>query len=345
MSYQILKADTHKYANIIAVSKSVPKRCVSNEDLVAKGIDTSHEWVVQRTGIHQRYIAEKEAKNSDYAINAGREALLESGLKADEIQAIIVATSTPDHKGFPSMACVVQEALCMKNAFAFDISAACSGFSYALSVASQLMLAPTVKNVLVLGADCLSELVHWEDRSTCVLFGDGAGAVILQASNRPGLICSLLGSDGAHADILSVKANPAVKRKGFDENDPIHQAFIHMDGRSVFKLAVEKVTESIQKLLEENNISNDKIKFVVLHQANQRIISQIQAKCGFTSQQVVSVVSQYGNMSAASIPIALADIKHQIQEGDLLLFAGFGAGFTWGVNLIQWTQNKGDKHE
>lgn len=338
MSFQILEPENNLYAQIIAVEKALPSRCIKNEDLVSKGIDTSHEWIVQRTGIHQRYIAESHENSSFFAIQAAEKALKASGLDASEIQAVVLATSTPDFKGFPSVACLVQSALNLKNAFAFDVSAACSGFSYAMTTANQFLMSSQINNVLVVAVDCLSEILNWEDRSTCVLFGDGAGAIVLQKSTTTGLLASLLGSDGNFVDVLSVKHNSDHKRVGFDEANPLNQAYIHMDGRAVFKLAVEKVAHSIDALLSQLNVSKSQLKKVVLHQANQRILNQIQSKCAFSEDQMVAVVSEYGNVSAASIPIALADIQSELCPGDLVLMAGFGAGFTWGVNLVEWTK-------
>ena len=335
--------NTKRHCQLVAIAKALPEQCVSNEELVKRGIDTSDEWIVQRTGIKQRYIAKEGQTSSVFATEAAGQALCQAGLTNEDIQLIIVATSTPDYSGFPSVACLVQKALKLKNAFAFDVSVACTGFSYALSIAEQYCVSGMVQHALVIAAECLSHIVDWSDRSTCVLFGDGAGAAVLRASDKPGLLASHLGSNGEHSDILSVVRKTDSARLPFYDSKQVSQERILMDGKQVFKLAVETISACIDQTLSNLGLNVSDIKKVVLHQANQRILSKVQERCGFNDEQMVCVVQDYGNTSAASIPIALADIQQQLLVGDKVLLAGFGSGFTWGVTVLCWSiENKGE---
>lgn len=315
---------------IIATGSYLPEKIVSNDDL-AKTVETSNEWIVERTGIKQRHIAALGEFTSDIATEAAKKALQLAKINAEEIDAIVLATTTPDLT-FPSTATIVQAKLGAKNAFAFDVQAVCSGFVYALNVANNFIKAGQAKNVLVIGADILSRIVDWQDRNTCVLFGDGAGAVILQAvldDGESGILGCSLYSDGSLTDILKTSGGAAFNQK---------IGVIEMAGREVYKHAVEKMTKSVFDLLSKCEKEIKDVDWLVPHQANARILSAVASRLGISEEKVVLTVAKHANTSAASIPLALdfAARQGQFKQGDLLVLEALGGGLTWGSALLKW---------
>lgn len=307
---------------ILGTGKSLPENILTNDDLIAKGVDTTDEWIQTRTGIQSRHIADEHTHTSDLAYRAAKDAITSSNIKKEEIDLIIVGTSTPDFKGFPSVACLVQHKLGLKNCPAFDVSAACTGFNYALTTALNYCKSGMAKHALVIGADCLSKITNWSDRSTCILFGDGAGAIILgPVSKNKGIIASSLYSNGKLANILKVEKDG-----------------IYMEGKSVFKTAIQYFVPAVEKALESVSLSKEQLDILIPHQANLRIIDQTRKKLGLNKNQVLINIQKYGNTSAASIPIALAEAHENnlLCDNHILALVGFGAGFTWGVNLLKW---------
>ena len=318
------------YSKIIGTGSYLPAKVLSNHDL-EKIVDTSHDWIVSRSGIHERHIAADNELTSDLALHASRNAIEAAGIAADEIDLVIVATTSPDQL-FPSTACILQDKLGIKNRGpAFDIQAVCGGFVYALNTADMYIKGGQAKTVLVVGAEVLSRMLDWNDRTTCVLFGDGAGAVVLRASEQPGVVTSKLHADGRHRDMLKAEGNV---RNGKVDGDP----FIKMDGKSVFKFAVKVLSEVVEEILEEQSLSGSDIDWLVPHQANIRIIEATSRKLGLGMDKVVVTVENHGNTSAASIPLALdtAVRDGRIQAGQNILIEAVGGGFTWGAVLIKW---------
>jgi 3-oxoacyl-[acyl-carrier-protein] synthase-3 len=324
------------YSKIIGTGSFLPPKCVTNHELVKqlaeKGIETSDEWIVSRSGISARHYAAPEVKSSDLAVEASLRALEMAGLEANEIDLIIVATSTGDHYGgFPSTACVVQRKLGITNlCAAFDVQAVCSGFAYAVSVADSFIKAGTHKNVLVIGAEVFSRIVNFEDRTTCVLFGDGAGAVVFTASNEPGILATKLHADGSHADILCV---PGSLSGGAVEGS----AFLYMDGQAVFKLAVTVLDKVANEVLTLAKMNASEVDWLIPHQANIRIMQGTARKLGLSMEKMIVTVDQQGNTSAASIPLALDKGMRdgRIKPGHNVLMEGVGGGFTWGAILAR----------
>lgn len=322
--------------SITGVGSYVPDRILSNADL-EKLVETSDEWITSRTGIKERRIAAEGEATSDMATAAARKALERAGVSAAELDLIIVATITPDMP-FPSTACLVQHRLGATRAAAFDIEAACSGFVYALDIGSHFVASHTYNTVLVIGAEKMSSVVDWTDRNTCVLFGDGAGAAVLQ--NRPaahGLLTTCLGSDGAKAGLLEVRgggsACPATAKS---VSEGMH--FLRMDGKETFKNAVNAMVTAATEALERCGLNITQIRCIIPHQANQRILSAVAERLGAGPDQVFSNVDRYGNTSAASVAIALDEAvgAGRINRGDLVLLVVFGAGLTWGAAVIEW---------
>lgn len=322
--------------SITGVGSYVPDRILSNADL-EKLVETSDEWITTRTGIKERRIAAEGETTSDMATAAARKALERAGVSAADLDLIIVATITPDMP-FPSTACLVQHRLGATRAAAFDIEAACSGFVYALDIGSHFVASHTYNTVLVIGAEKMSSVVDWKDRNTCVLFGDGAGAAVLQ--NRPaahGLLTTCLGSDGAKAGLLEVRgggsACPATLKS---VSEGMH--FLRMDGKETFKNAVNAMVTAATEALERCGLTITQIRCVIPHQANQRILSAVAERLGAGPDQVFSNVDRYGNTSAASVAIALDEAVEagRIHRGDLVLLVVFGAGLTWGAAVIEW---------
>lgn len=305
----------------------LPKKILTNYDL-EKIVETSHDWIVQRTGIHQRHIAEENEKTSDMAIAAAREALENANLKPEDIDGVIVATATAD-RAFPSVGVAVQNALSIQNGPAFDVAAACSGFVYALSTGDALIKAGQVKRLLIIGAEKFSSLLDWDDRRTCVLFGDGAGAIVLEAhegqgtNDDQGLLTSHLHANGQYQDMLYVDAE---------------SGFINMDGQEVFKFAVNSMSKIVSDTLESVGLEASDIDWLIPHQANVRILEATARKLKMPSEKVVITVNKHGNTSAASIPLALytAISENRLKRGELLLFEALGGGFTWGAALMRY---------
>ncbi|HLU00902.1 MAG TPA: beta-ketoacyl-ACP synthase III [Burkholderiaceae bacterium] len=321
------------YAKIIGSGGYLPPRVVSNDELAAelatRQIETSDTWITERTGIRQRHIAEPGVTTSQLATEAARRALDDAGVNAEELDLIILATSTPDYI-FPSTACLVQAKLGNKGAAAFDVQAVCSGFVYALATADAFIRAGRAKTALVIGAEVFSGILDWNDRSTCVLFGDGAGAVVLRAAEEPGILDAQLNADGSQMKILHAAGNVV---GGQVTGDP----FLRMDGQAVFKMAVTSLANSAQSVCERAGVALDEIDWFVPHQANVRIINFLGRKLGLAEEKVVVTVDKHANTSAASVPLALDAARRdgRIQPGQLVLMQGVGGGFTWGSVLAR----------
>jgi 3-oxoacyl-[acyl-carrier-protein] synthase III len=318
------------YSKITGTGSYLPKKCLTNHDM-EKLVDTSDEWIVARTGIKQRYIAADDQSASDLAYEASLQAIKAAGIKAEDIDLIIVATSTPDMI-FPSTAALLQNKLGIKNnGAAFDVQAVCSGFVYALATADKFIRSGDHKCALVIGAEIFSRILDWTDRGTCVLFGDGAGAVIVQASDQPGILSTHLHADGSYHDILCV---PGTLNRGLPTGDPL----LKMDGGAVFKFAVKVLEDVVLEAVAANNMTTADIDWLIPHQANTRIIKATGKKLGLAEDKVVITVDQHGNTSAASIPLALdvAVRDGRIQRGDHVMLEGVGGGFTWGSVFLQW---------
>jgi 3-oxoacyl-[acyl-carrier-protein] synthase-3 len=307
------------YSRIIGTGSYLPANTVTNFDL-EKTVDTTHDWIFSRSGISERHVAADGEMSSDLACQASLKAIEAAGIAADEIDLIIVATTSPDMP-FPSTACILQDKLGIRNGSpAFDVQAVCGGFVYALNTADLYIRGGQAKTALVVGAEVLSRMLDWNDRTTCVLFGDGAGAVVLRASEEPGIIGAKLHADGRHREML--KADPKIS----------------MDGQSVFKFAVKVLSDVVEELLEEQKLAGTDIDWLVPHQANIRIIEATARKLGLSMDKVVQTVALHGNTSAASIPLALdtAVRAGNIKSGQNILIEAVGGGFTWGAILIKW---------
>lgn len=318
------------YARITGTGSYLPPLALSNDDLVARGVDTSDEWIVERTGIRIRHIADDEQKTSDLALEASLRALASAGTTAEKIDLIILATSTPDYI-FPSTACLLQSKLGIRGAAAFDVQAVCSGFAYALTMAEKFIRSGSHRCALVVGAEVFSRILDWSDRGTCVLFGDGAGAVILEASDEPGILASALHADGSQHGILEVPGNICGGKV-------VGEPFVKMDGPAVFKFAVKVLAEVAQEVIEQAGLSAAAIDWLIPHQANIRIIQSTAKKLGLPMEKVVTTVERHGNTSAASIPLALdlAVRDGRVKRGDVVMLEGVGGGFTWGAVLFKF---------
>lgn len=318
-----------KYSRIIGTGSYLPAKTLTNYDL-EKIVETSHDWIFSRSGIVERHMAAEGEMTSDLALHASRRAIEAAGISADEIDLIIVATTTPDHI-FPSTACVLQDKLGIKSAIAFDVQAVCSGFVYALNTADLYIRGGQARNVLVVGAEVLSRVLNWQDRTTCVLFGDGAGAVVMQQSDKPGILSAKLHADGSHRGMLSAEGSIG---NGKIQGEP----FIKMDGQAVFKFAVKVLSEVVEEVLADNKLTGADIDWMVPHQANTRIIEATAKKLGLGMDKVVVTVAHHGNTSAASIPLALdtAVRDGRIKVGQNVLMEAVGGGFTWGAVLVRW---------
>lgn len=322
-----------RYAKITGTGGYLPPRIVSNDELAAdmatRGIETSDAWIASRTGIRQRHIADPGVTTSTLATHAARAALDNAGLSAADIDLIIVATSTPDFI-FPSTACMVQANLGAAGGAAFDVQAVCSGFVYGLVTADAFIQAGRARHALVIGAEVFSGILDWNDRRTCVLFGDGAGAVVLSASDQPGILGAKLNADGSQMHILCAAGNVV---RGQVTGDP----FLRMDGQAVFKLAVQALTRSAHEVCDEAGVSIEQIDWVVPHQANVRILNFISRRLHIPEEKLVVTLDKHANTSAASVPLAL-DVAHRdgrIKAGELVLLQGVGGGFTWGSILVR----------
>jgi 3-oxoacyl-[acyl-carrier-protein] synthase-3 len=316
------------YTRIVGTGSFLPANVVTNDDL-ARRVDTSDEWIVTRTGIKQRHIADPEQTSSDLAVEASKAALAAAGVGADELDVIIVATSTPDFV-FPSTACLVQARLGTKGCAAFDVQAVCSGFVYALVLADSLIRAGQAGSALVIGSEVFSRILDWNDRSTCVLFGDGAGAVVLRADSRPGILGSMLHADGSQAEILAVPGNVS-------GGSIIGSPFLRMDGQAVFKIAVKVLDEVARETVARCGLSLDDIDWLIPHQANVRILEATAKRLKLPRERLIVTVDRHANTSAASVPLALdlAVRDGRIRPGHRVMLQGVGGGFTWGAALVE----------
>ena len=321
-----------RYARITGTGSYLPERRLTNDELAAqlaeRGIETSNEWIVERTGIEARHFADADTTSSDLALEASRKALDAAGVTAQDIDLIIVATSTPDMV-FPSTACILQNKLGANGCPAFDVQAVCSGFVYALTVADSMIRSGAANRALVVGAEVFSRILNFEDRTTCVLFGDGAGAVVLEASAEPGILACDLHADGKHVDILCVPGNVS-------GGNVLGSPLLTMDGQAVFKLAVGVLEKAAYAVLEKAGKTTADIDWLVPHQANIRIMQSTARKLKLSMDKVIVTVDQHGNTSAASIPLALDQgvRSGKIQKGQTVMLEGVGGGFTWGAVLL-----------
>ena len=320
------------HSRISGTGSYLPVKVLTNADL-EKMVDTSSDWIVERTGIRERHIAAATETTCDLAEHAARHAIQAAGLTNSDIDLIIVATTTPD-RIFPSTACLLQDRLDIHGCAAFDIQAVCTGFVYALGVADKFIRTGAAQHALVVGAETLSRIVDWTDRGTCVLFGDGAGAVVLSADSKPGIINSHLHADGRYKELLTV---PAGISQGYDLVQS-NKAFVQMQGNEVFKVAVNTLGRIVDETLEKNGLKKSDITWLVPHQANMRIISATAKKLDMSMDHVVVTVDRHGNTSAASIPLAFDEAVRdgRIQRGNTVLMEAFGGGFTWGSVLLKY---------
>lgn len=320
------------YSRIIGTGGYLPEKVLSNHDL-EKMVDTSDQWITERTGIKKRHIAAENETTCDLAEHAARGAMDAAGVGPEDIDLIILATTTPD-RVFPSTACLLQHRLNIHGCAAFDIQAVCTGFVYALGIADKFIRSGSHRCALVIGAETLSRIVDWTDRSTCVLFGDGAGAVVLSASDEPGILSTHLHADGEYKDLLSTTGGVS---EGFP-NDLDGTAHIIMQGNEVFKMAVNTLGRIVDETLQANNMEKSDVDWLVPHQANIRIINATAKKLKLSTDHVVVTVQEHGNTSAASVPLALNEAvrDNRIQQGDTLLLEAFGGGFTWGSALLRY---------
>jgi 3-oxoacyl-[acyl-carrier-protein] synthase-3 len=310
-----------KYAKIISSGSYLPKKILTNKELENR-VDTSDKWITERTGIKERRIADENETSVDLAYKASLDAISKSNINKSDIGAIFLATCTPERK-FPSSAVLLQNKLNIKDAFSFDINAACTGFVYALDVAKKYIESGQIKYALVVGTEKITSLLDWTDRNTCVLFGDGSGAMIIGASNQPGIISSTIGSDGSFKDLLTVNTD---------------LEYIEMKGSDVFKTAVNTLGKLAKHTLEINSIEQGELDWLVPHQANERIILAIAKKINLSKDKIIITVNKHGNTSAASIPLAFdtANSKNTFKSGDMIMLEAFGAGFTWGSVLLKY---------
>jgi 3-oxoacyl-[acyl-carrier-protein] synthase-3 len=315
------------YSRIAATGSYLPARVVTNAEFAAR-LDTTDAWIRERTGIVQRHIADKSQASSDLALEASRNALKAAGLAADEIDLIVVATSTPDYV-FPSTACLLQAKLGVKGCAAFDVQAVCSGFVYALATADSFIKNRMAKCALVVGAEVFSRILDWNDRGTCVLFGDGAGAVVLVAAEKPGIHASVLRADGSQAGMLSVPGNVC-------GGAVLGSPFLQMNGQAVFKFAVKVLEESARETVAAADMQLSDVDWLIPHQANVRILEATGRKLGLPREKLVATVDHHGNTSAASVPLALDEFVRagRIRRGQRVLLQGVGGGFTWGSSLV-----------
>lgn len=319
------------YAQLAGIGSYLPGAPISNDELIkAKGLDSSDEWIVTRTGIASRHHAPEGTTSSMLAEEASRRALADAGVAASELDLIIVATSTPDMI-FPSTACLLQGKLGNVGAAAFDVQAVCSGFVYAMTIAEKFIRSGSHKTALIVGSEVFSRIMDWQDRGTCVLFGDGAGAVVLKAGDTPGILSTSLHADGSQSDILNV---PGQVHSGQVVGDP----FLRMDGQAVFKFAVRALSDSAIECCESAGMTSDQIDWLVPHQANVRIIDAIGKRLSLSKDRVIITVDHHGNTSAASVPLALDEgVKSgRIKRGQTLMLQGVGGGFTWGSVLLKY---------
>ena len=323
-------------AGIAGLGFHVPEKILTNRDL-EKMVDTTDEWIRTRTGILERRVAEKGTGTSVLAAKAASQALKKAGVRAEEIDLLIAATSTPDMP-LPSCACLIQEKIGAKKAVAFDLAAACAGFVYALVTAEQFIRNQTYQKILVIGADLISSYIDWTDRSTCVLFGDGAGAAVVTAVPSGGILSSVLGSDGRHAELLKIGSGGS-KEPASRETVEKKGHYLQMNGTEVFKLAVRGMTEAVDEALKRAGVKKEEVSCIIPHQANLRIIDAVAERLKFPKEKIFVNLQKYGNTSAASCPIALceAEASGRIKKKDKVVLATFGSGLVWGAMVIEWT--------
>jgi len=327
---------TRRSAQILGWGKSLPERVVTNEDLT-RSVDTSDGWIRERTGILERRVAEEGETTASLAIQAARRALARAACDPADIDLVVVATITPEYL-FPATACLVQDAIGASKAAAFDLSAGCTGFVYGLALAAQGIQAGAYKYALVIGAETLSRILDWKDRRTCVLFGDGAGAVLLGASSAPGgVLTTLLGSDGSGAELLILRGGGS-RHPVTRETTASRMHYLQMDGRKIFRFATRIIPEATREALDRVRLPLEHLELLIPHQANRRIIEASAQRLGLPPERVYTNIARYGNTSAASIPIALCEVLDagRVQVGDHLALVGFGAGLTWGAAVIEW---------
>jgi 3-oxoacyl-[acyl-carrier-protein] synthase III len=319
------------YSRIIGTGSYLPEKILTNFDL-EKMVDTSDEWIRSRTGIEERHIAGDDEATSDLAYRAALAAIESAGLTPGDIDFVLVGTTTPDLI-FPNVACLLQEKLGIRGSPAFSIEAACSGFLYSLIVADQFVRSGQAKRALVIGAETMSRIIDWTDRETCVLFGDGAGAVILEGSEEPGIIYNTFGADGRYRELLYASSGVATRHR-----EEFEVAALRMKGNEVFKVAVKTLEGLVDQVIEKNNLEQGQIDWLIPHQANIRIIAAMAKRLELPMERVVLTVRKHGNTSAASVPMALdtAIRDGRIKRGDLLLLEAFGGGFTWGASLVRY---------
>lgn len=324
-------------ATITGVGKYVPEKVLTNFDL-EKMVETNDEWIRTRTGIEERHITAEDEATSDMAVKAFKDLQENYNVDPADIDCIVVATVTPD-MAFPSTACLIQDAIGAKDAWGFDLSAACSGYLYALETAARFIESGRYKKVLVVGADTMSAITDYEDRNTCILFGDGAGVTLLEPTEKDGygMLDSVLYADGSGAEYLYIPAGGS-KRPASHETVDQKLHYLRQDGRTVFKYAVNGMANVTKEILERNNFTGDDVAFFVPHQANKRIIDATAKKVGLRDEQVVVNIDKYANTTAATIPMGIHELtsNNKIKDGDLLVVATFGAGFTWGAAVIRW---------
>ncbi|MEW6313281.1 MAG: beta-ketoacyl-ACP synthase III [Pseudomonadota bacterium] len=315
------------YSRVAGTGSYLPEKILTNADL-ERMVETSDEWIVARTGIRERHIAADAEVTSDLAMHASRHAIEAAGVNVADVDLIIVATTTPDLI-FPSTACILQNKLGIAGCPAFDVQAVCSGFVYALATADQFIRGGSARCALVVGAETISRITDWSNRTNCILWGDGAGAVVLTASDAPGIISTHLHADGSYAELLNVPCGVSKKN---------HDPYIHMEGNAVFKVAVNTLDAIVDETLQANRMQKSDIDWLVPHQANTRIIEATAKKLGMGMEQVVVTIDRHGNTSAASIPLALdvAVRDGRIKRGEVVLMEAFGGGFTWGSVLLRW---------
>ena len=318
------------FSRLIGTGSYLPGDPVTNHDLAARGIDTNDEWIITRTGIRSRHLAPAGTTSSELGLIAAQRALAMAGIDAAELDLIIVATSTPDYI-FPSTACLIQGKLGNKGAAAFDVQAVCSGFAYALGIADKFIRSGSHKKALIVGAEVFSRILDWNDRGTCVLFGDGAGAVVLEASDKPGILATAMHADGSQNGILNV---PGQVCNGQVTGDP----FLRMDGQAVFKFAVRVLSDIAEEVATAAGMQTSDVDWLIPHQANIRIIEATGKKLGIDRDKVIITVDRHGNTSAASVPLALDEAVSdgRIQRGQKVLLEGVGGGFTWGAALLEF---------
>ena len=336
----IANATAHGRISITGIGAHAPERVITNDEIASK-LDTSDEWIVERTGIRERRVAAPDEALSDISLPAAQAALEQAGLEASSLDLIVVATVTPD-MFFPSTGAIIADRLGAKSAAAYDLSAGCTGFVYALVQAHGMVAGGLADNALVIGGDVLSKIVDWEDRSTCVLFGDGAGAVVLERVDEGGFLGFELGADGSGGPQLYMPAGGS-RAPATAETVAGRQHFAKMNGREVFKFATRVLVDSAEKVLGECGVAVEDVDVYVPHQANVRIIDYARRKLGIPEERTVVNVDRYGNTSSGSIPLALGDAEAdgRLAPGEMVLLTGMGAGLTWGSALIEWTNGKG----